>query len=55
MTAMRDIGVVYYLVHSLSEGSDFWERDLEAARNCAQAASAAGVKRIIYLGGLGNP
>src|SRR5476649_1203733 len=53
--AMRDIWVVYYLVHSLSEGSDFWERDLAAARNCALAAHAAGVERIIYLGGLGNP
>jgi len=53
--AMRDVGVVYYLVHSLGGGSDFSERDLAAARNCAQAAHAAGVKRIIYLGGLGNP
>ena len=55
LAAMRDIWVVYYLVHSLGEGSDFWERDLQAARNCAQSAHAAGVERIIYLGGLGNP
>jgi len=55
VAAMRDIWVVYYLVHSLGEGSDFWERDLEAARNCAKAAQGAGVKRIIYLGGLGDP
>jgi uncharacterized protein YbjT (DUF2867 family) len=55
VAAMRDIWVVYYLVHSLAVGSDFWERDLQAARNCAQAAHAAGVDRIIYLGGLGNP
>ena len=55
VAAMRDIRVVYYLVHSLAEGSDFWERDLQAARNCAQAAHSAGVERIIYLGGLGNP
>jgi uncharacterized protein YbjT (DUF2867 family) len=53
--AMRDVWVVYYLVHSLVGGNDFSERDLAAARNCAQAARAAGVKRIIYLGGLGNP
>jgi uncharacterized protein YbjT (DUF2867 family) len=53
--AMRDVWVVYYLVHSLGSGNDFSERDLAAARNCAQAARAAGVKRIIYLGGLGNP
>jgi uncharacterized protein YbjT (DUF2867 family) len=55
LAAMRDIWVVYYLVHSLAEGSDFGERDLQAARNCAKAAQRAGVKRIIYLGGLGNP
>src|SRR5665213_2560572 len=48
VAAMRDIWVVYYLVHSLGEGSDFWERDLEAAGNCAKAAQGAGVKRIIY-------
>jgi uncharacterized protein YbjT (DUF2867 family) len=52
--AMRGIWVVYYLVHSLAGGNDFSERDLAAARNCAQAAQAAGVQRIIYLGGLGD-
>lgn len=53
--AMRDIEVVYYLIHSLGSGRGFSERDLTAARNCAQAARQAGVKRIIYLGGLGDP
>ncbi len=53
--AMRGVEVVYYLVHSLGSGGDFSERDLIAARNCAQAAKAAGVERIIYLGGLGDP
>src|SRR5512135_436140 len=53
--AMRDVHAVYYLVHSLGGGSDFSERDLKAARNCAGAAKAAGVERIIYLGGLGDP
>src|SRR5512146_1699714 len=51
IAAMRDIHAVYYLVHSLGGGSDFPERDLMAARNCAGAAKAAGVERIIYLGG----
>jgi len=55
VAAMRNVNVVYYLVHSLGSGSDFAERDLVAARNCAQAARTAGVERIIYLGGLGNP
>jgi uncharacterized protein YbjT (DUF2867 family) len=53
--AMRDVQVVYYLVHSLGGGSDFSERDMMAARNCAGAARAAGVERIVYLGGLGDP
>jgi uncharacterized protein YbjT (DUF2867 family) len=53
--ALRDVGVIYYLVHSLSGGINFSQQDVEAARNCAQAAGAGGVERIIYLGGLGNP
>ena len=53
--AMEGIDAVYYLVHSLAAGSAFEDRDLHAARNCAAAARAAGVGRIIYLGGLGNP
>jgi uncharacterized protein YbjT (DUF2867 family) len=53
--AMQDVRVVYYLAHSLAGGSNFSDQDLLAARNCAQSAFAAGVERIIYLGGLGNP
>jgi uncharacterized protein YbjT (DUF2867 family) len=55
VAAMRLVSVVYYLVHSLGGGNDFSERDLAAARNCANAAKSAGVERIIYLGGLGDP
>jgi len=55
VAAMRGVQVVYYLVHSLGGGSDFSERDLMAARHCASAAKSAGVERIIYLGGLGDP
>ena len=55
VSAMRGVAVVYYLVHSLEGGSDFSQRDLMAARNCAGAAQQAGVERIIYLGGLGDP
>jgi len=51
--AMQGVQVVYYLVHSLGGGADFSERDRIAAGNCARAAAAAGVQRIIYLGGLG--
>jgi len=53
--AMQGVHAVYYLVHSLGGGGDFSERDLVAARNCAEAAKSAEVQRIIYLGGLGDP
>ncbi|MEZ4412893.1 MAG: SDR family oxidoreductase [Gemmatimonadales bacterium] len=52
--ALRGIDVAYYLVHSMGATGSFEEADREAARNFGQAAKAAGVTRIIYLGGLGN-
>ncbi len=48
------VEAAYYLIHSLHSGGDFAERDRRAARNYADAASAAGVARTIYLGGLGE-
>lgn len=48
------IDTAYYLVHSMRAGDDFAERDRRAARNFAAAADAAGVDRVIYLGGLGE-
>jgi len=45
--------VVYYLVHSLG-ATDFEERDLHAAETTAKAAEAAGVRQLVYLGGLGD-
>ncbi|MCX6972001.1 MAG: SDR family oxidoreductase [Verrucomicrobia bacterium] len=53
--AMCGISVAYYFVHSLGAGSDFSERDVQAARNFGSAAKRAGIQRIIYLGGLGDP
>jgi uncharacterized protein YbjT (DUF2867 family) len=53
--ALRGVAVAYYLVHSLGAGSNFPERDVTAARNFGTAAKNAGVRRIIYLGGLGDP
>ena len=53
--ALHGVTVAYYLVHSLGAGSDFPERDVTAARRFGTAAKNAGVKRIIYLGGLGDP
>ncbi|MEV6240282.1 SDR family oxidoreductase [Lentzea sp. NPDC051838] len=49
--AMRDIEVVHYLVHSL-HSKDFADADRKAAENTAAAAGRAGVRRIVYLGGL---
>lgn len=57
--AMEDIDTVYYLVHSMGGRNVFQykaylEKDLQAARNFTEAAEESGVKRIIYLGGLGE-
>jgi len=52
--AFVGLDVVYWLVHSMGAGGDFAELDHQAAENAAQAAAAAGVKQIIYLGGLGD-
>ena len=51
-TALTGIDTAYYLVHSMAAGRGFARLDAEAARNFAQAAAAAGVRRIVYLGGL---
>ncbi|MFF7177237.1 DUF2867 domain-containing protein [Streptomyces sp. NPDC008121] len=50
--ALRDVDVAYYLVHSMSSGRDFEATDRRAAHTFAQEARAAGVRRIVYLGGL---
>jgi uncharacterized protein YbjT (DUF2867 family) len=50
--ALEDIEVAYYLVHSL-DSPDFEERDARAARSFGEQAAAAGVRQIVYLGGLG--
>jgi uncharacterized protein YbjT (DUF2867 family) len=57
--AMGGIHSAYYLVHSMGGRSvlrnlEFAEQDKAAARNFISAAGAAGVKRVIYLGGLGE-
>jgi nucleoside-diphosphate-sugar epimerase len=54
--ALEDVEVAYYLIHSIERpptgGSPFPERDRLAAENFASAAARAGVRRIVYLGGL---
>ncbi len=53
-SVLAGIDVAYYLIHSMRGGEDFHERDIQAARNFGAAAERQGVKRIIYLGGLGD-
>ncbi|GAA1372009.1 hypothetical protein GCM10009612_64080 [Streptomyces beijiangensis] len=50
--ALDGIDVAYYLVHALGTGADFEQTDRDAARVFADAAATAGVRRIVYLGGL---
>ena len=51
--ALANIDVAYYLIHSMSHReAGFDQRDREAAYNFAVAAKKAGVRRVIYLGGL---
>jgi uncharacterized protein YbjT (DUF2867 family) len=53
--ALEGVDAAYYLVHSMGDHGPFAARDVDAARSFAEAARAAGVKRIVYLGGLGDP
>ena len=50
--ALAGIEVAYYLVHSMAAGRDFPRIDRAAAENFRDAAAEAGVRRIVYLGGL---
>lgn len=52
--AMADADVVYFLVHSIGDGPAWAEREAAGAANLRDAATAAGVRRIVYLGGLGD-
>jgi uncharacterized protein YbjT (DUF2867 family) len=58
-SALEGIEVAYYLVHSMGgrtigENKIFAERDRVAAKNFIRAADKAGVRRVVYLGGLGE-
>ena len=52
--AMEDIHTAYYLVHSMGDGSDFARSERQAAERFAHAAKASGLRKIVYLGGLGG-
>ena len=53
--AMKGVSAAYYLVHGKQGGRDSAERDLQAARNFAQAAEDENIEQIIYLGELVDP
>ena len=50
--AVEGRDVVYYLVHSMSSSGDFEKIERQVATTMAREARTAGVKRIVYLGGL---
>ena len=54
--AARGCGAAFYLVHSMVAAPDtYTEADRLGAQNMVRAAAAAGLERLIYLGGLGKP
>ena len=53
--ALNQIDTAFYLIHSLLLGRhQFYDADIQAAHNFRRAAEENHVKRIIYLGGLGD-
>lgn len=50
--AMQDVDVLYYLLHSIGTGGDFGATEREMAQRFAREAKQAGVRRIVYLGGM---
>ncbi|UXA17405.1 NAD(P)H-binding protein [Mycobacterium sp. SMC-4] len=50
--AFDGVDVVYYLVHSMGTSRDFVAEEARSARNVVAAAQQAGIKRVVYLGGL---
>ncbi len=53
--AMDGVHTAYYLIHNMSHGHGYTSLELESARAFTAAAEKAGVKHIIYLGGLADP
>jgi uncharacterized protein YbjT (DUF2867 family) len=52
--ALEAVHTAYYLIHNMASGRGYTERELAGAHNFAYAAETAGVKHIIYLGGLAD-
>jgi uncharacterized protein YbjT (DUF2867 family) len=52
--ALQGVHTAYYLIHSMAASSDYAENDRRGAESFARAARDAGVRRLVYLGGLGQ-
>jgi uncharacterized protein YbjT (DUF2867 family) len=52
--AFSAVDTAFYLVHSMNSGEEFEAEERSSASNFAAAARKAGVRRIVYLGGLGH-
>jgi uncharacterized protein YbjT (DUF2867 family) len=53
--ALEGVHTAYYLIHNMSSGKGYTEKELDGAHNFAEAADSTGVQHIIYLGGLADP
>jgi len=53
--ACDGVDTAYYLIHNMSHGYGYTSLELDGARNFAEAAETAGIKHVIYLGGLADP
>jgi uncharacterized protein YbjT (DUF2867 family) len=53
--ALDGVHTAYYLIHNMTYGRGYTARELEGAGRFASAAAQAGVRHIIYLGGLADP
>lgn len=51
--ALADVHTAYFLIHAMATPRDFAREEFDGARHFARAARDAGVRRIVYLGGLG--
>lgn len=53
--ALQGVHSAYYLIHNMTSGTGYTEREQVGARNFSAAAAQAGLRRILYLGGLAQP
>ena len=52
---MQGVSAAYYFIHAMNSGKNYYEKEIESARNFAAVADSCGVEHIIYLGGLADP